>query len=161
MKSILCATAIVFAMTGAENAANAGNSTVWQGEIFVTTATSQCASGGIIVGDSYRTILAPKNLPGNTTSDQLAVFFPRATSLIVPKSGTLNGATSVTTTVILPNASLWTESPTGQSYAVSPTTITKTTPSVTISATISHFWLDGCSVKLSGNLPLRPGHLQF
>jgi hypothetical protein len=158
MKYTLTTAALVLAMTVA---ADAADPTVWQGEMFVSTATPQCTSAGIIVGDSYRAIFAPKGLPDSPTSDQIAFFFPRATAQIVPKSGTLNGAKSVTVTAILPSASLWTESPTGHSYTVSPTTIKATTPSVTITATMSKFWLSGCSTTLSGNLSRRPGNLQF
>jgi hypothetical protein len=75
MKSTLTATAIAIAMTAAPAASTP---TVWQGDMFIKTASSACSTAGTNVGDFSQVIFAPKGLPGNSTSsDQIAVFFPR------------------------------------------------------------------------------------
>ena len=68
MKYALAAAGTVLAIT----AANA--ETVWQGDIFVTSATSACASAGASVGDDRQAIFAPRTLPGNGSSDQIVIF---------------------------------------------------------------------------------------
>jgi hypothetical protein len=65
MKYALTTAALVLAMTAT---ANAADPTLWQGDMFVTTATPQCTGGGIIVGDSYRAIFAPRLAFGCTLS---------------------------------------------------------------------------------------------
>jgi hypothetical protein len=155
MKYTLTTAALVLAMTAAADAA-----TLWQGDMFISTATSACSSVGTNAGDFVQAVFAPKKLQGNsTTSDQFAIFRPRGSAAqIVPKSGTLNGATTFTLTVI-ENAAVHTISETTSPITVSPATITATTPTVTITWAQAGWDTTGCNVTLQGILARRPGSL--
>jgi len=160
MKYTFAATAIVLA-TAAASAASTSSPPIWQGDLFITTAstsTAACNGAGIATGGVVQAIFAAKNLP-NIPSDQLAVFFPGGSAhQIVPKSGTsLNGATSVTITHIKHDASLKTEIVTlpGAIKISSPASGTQS-----LTVPVSDLGATGCNVTFNGVLIPRPGSLQ-
>ncbi len=159
MKCTLAATAIVLATAAAANAA-----TLWQGDLFITTASNGCPSLGTNVGDFAQVIFAPQGLPGNST-DQLSAFFPRgaATQIEPASGGSLNKATSYNLTNIdLNNANTATVPQSALNIKVTPYPV-KAGNVVTISFSIANFYSsnNACSVTLSGTLIQRPGNLPY
>lgn len=157
MRSILATTAIVLTMTAAADA-----STLWEGDLFIAAANTACATVGVSAGDFWQAVFAPKNLTGNSkTSDQFAVFRPRGSAAqITPNTGTLNGSTVVTMTVI-ENAAVKTNKDVTFSPAIKvvPATITATTPSVEVTMAVTGLDGVGCNVTFHGILAHRPGNL--
>ena len=158
MKYALAAAGTVLAITAAANA-----ETVWQGDIFVTSATSACASVGVSVGDDRQAIFAPGTLPGNGSSDQIAIFRPRGSAtLLVRLSGTLDKATSFQYYAINHSATQAQGTYQNQGpFAVTPPKISATNmPSV---VTVTYSWknngVTNCNMTLTGNLTRRPGNL--
>ncbi len=154
MKYILAAAAVAFATTSA-------NAAVWQGQLFIMTATSACNARGTNAGDFSQAVYSPLGKVGNGgTQDQLAIFFPRGSAfLVVPAlGGALNKATKVNVTAINSNA-------TGGPATWSVTALTVTQPvqagtPVKISFGVSNFLsVSGCTVTLSGTLAPRPVNL--
>jgi len=159
MKYTLATATATLALTAAANAA-----TVWQGDMFVATATSACGSAGINAGDFWQAIFAPKGLPGNNaSSDQFALFHPHGfAAQIVPKSGTLDKAIAITLTTIRSDATTKINASAGNhSFTVSPPAPSTGTASVTISWTQTDWFTTGCNVTLNGVLVRRPGDLQL
>ena len=157
MKYTFAAAAVILATCNA--VATAG--TLWQGDLFVTTATSACYTKGTNAGDFSQAVYSPLGKVGNGgAQDQLAIFFPRGSALlVVPASGgTLNKATTVNVTTINSNA-------TGGTATWSVTGLTVSQPvqagvPVKISFGVSNFLsVSGCNVSLSGTLAPKPANL--
>ncbi len=149
------------AMTAAAGAATAP--TVWEGEVFTTLATGACVAAGNNVGDFSQTIFAPGGLPGNGASDVIAFFTPRGGAVqFQPTTGTLGTAATFNMTIlghdassaVIPNVTL------GQIFTVTPSTISSTTPAITLTGTYSNFWgIAGCDITFQGTMQKRPGTL--
>lgn len=157
MKYIFAAAAAILATSSV--VANAG--ALWQGDLFVTSATTACNSKGTNAGDFSQAVYSPLGDAGNGgTQDRLAIFFPRGTAfLVVPASGgTLNNATKVNVTAIHSNA-------TGGSATWSVSGLAVSQPvqagvPVKISFGLSNFLgVSGCNVSLSGTLAPKPANL--
>ncbi len=158
MKKTLVATAIALAATAA---ANATTPAIWQGDLFITTASTSaatlCNSVGISTGDVVQAIFAPKN--ASTSSDELAVFFPGGSAhQLVPqgKATALANATNVIITHIQHNAGLKTENVTLPA-AIKISSPTSGTQSLTVS--VANLGTTGCNVTFNGILVPRPGNL--
>ncbi len=161
MKYTLAAAALLLSATAAGAATSSG--TVWQGDLFIQTATSQCNAQGTIAGDFAQAVYAPMGAPGNNPSqDQLAIFLPRGSAfLFVPSlGGPLNKASNVNITTISSTA-------TSGSSSGQPVTALKVSASVvsgfhvrTISFGLSNFLgISGCNVTISGTLYQRSVNL--
>lgn len=167
MKYGLTTTAIALAMSVAANAATTIPPTLWVGDMFITvdstSASGACGGAGIATGDSVQAIFAPKNLPGNsTTTDQFSAFFRRGSAiLIVPSSGTFSSTTSQNSAfTVIDGVTTLNKTSTMKPVSVSPAElkIIATTPSVTISFSVSGFLVSGCNATFKGALGLRPGN---
>ncbi len=163
MKHTIAAVILSLATTAPANAAATTTPpTIWQGDIFAASVSTSCS--GISVGDYFgQAIYAPGGLPGNSSTDQLAVFGAKAqANQWQPATGsTLSGAKSFNSWNIDNLAEVTSKQNTsGPSFKITPSTISSNTPTVTLTASKNNFNnITGCDVTFKGALGKRPGTL--
>ncbi len=148
MKSILTATAIVFAMTGAANA-----TIVWKGDIFVKSAKcSAPGSGAGAPGDFAEAMFVPKVL-NNAKQDLLLGSSIKGIGAMqwapTQTSGLLHGTKAVVINAV-DTGGYWTRQFPTSAFTVQPSSPTNTTTSVNLTFTFTQ--PDGCIVTMSGIL---------
>jgi hypothetical protein len=132
---------------------------VWQGFLFVTSATSTCTTDEVTAVDDYYTSVYRPNIappPTNQAKAALSISFGRGIALLEAPGSTLRGSVNATSTLIGSRAELFTTS-SPVDLKITPAKITASTPVVQISGTIANF-LNGtsCNVAVNGVFGLRP-----
>lgn len=151
MKSNILALTLLLAIGGAASAEE--KRVVWQGEIMVTGVSPGCAASKDKVGDNYLSIFQPENnatITINTALNYLS-FYGRRSAFSVRFSNLANGA---------PHNAIKIGGHGGQSLAakgiltnisVSPPTVTATTPTLVIDATVTNWFVQqGCTATIRG-----------
>ena len=164
MKYTLTTTVIALAMSATANAANTTTTpTLWSGDMFITvnagSTAGACGGVGIATGDVVQAIFAPKALSGNASLDHFSLFFRRGSAIqIVPTSGTLSSTQIQSATItVIDGIKTKNKSTTIPPFTVTPSTISTSTPWVTISFQIAGFLATGCNVTFNGAVGPRPG----
>ena len=164
MKYTITAVILSLATAAPASAAATTPPTIWQGDIFVASATSSCTT--VTVGNRFaQVIYAPANLPGNGGTDQIAVFSDGPKNQAVqwqPVPGpTLNGATSFNIWHIDNLAEvIQSQNTSGPTFTIKPSTISSNTGPITFTLTSNNFNnTTGCDVTFKGALGKRPGTL--
>jgi hypothetical protein len=144
---------------GVSTAIGAQQPAVWQGDLFVTTITSTCASEDVTaVGDFYRSVYRPNIAPppDSQAKEALSLVGTRNAFILEATGKTLRGKASANTLVIFSRAEVG-SSTTTVDLKITPTKITPSTPSVEITGTINNYFDNtGCNITVVGALGLRP-----
>ena len=130
---------------------------VWQGDLFITTASAGCANDGIAVGDYFTAIYRPRNLVDNGPDTRLALVASRSAQRYEVTNAPLSGSGPYKGVFITSRANVQTWTGTFSAASVSPATPTATTQTVVIKATFTNFAdVVGCTATLKGSLGNRP-----
>ena len=164
MRSILLAGAALLTIAASPAAAI----TVWQGDLFITSAVSgtagACAAVNMSVGNFARGVFRPKGLGDNGTSDLLSWHFSASSGQIAtPANVALDGATSATVRIIYGSAgfnqfSNWTIS----GASVTPAAPLAGTATVVVQVTVQDIYSkrptqpSNCDVTFRGTLAKKP-----
>jgi hypothetical protein len=128
---------------------------IWQGDMFITSATQACATSGAAVADDFFTAVYRPNITGQS-QESLALFSGRAAWLLNAIEKSLRGRAVADSHVISSDATIHSSSATVV-LRIAPATIAPTTRVVTISGTLTGFFNNvGCDVGVSAALGLRP-----
>ena len=134
---------------------------VYQGTAFVT-GVAGCVSSNIPVGDAYVMLYRQLVEPNNTVYGGGIAFATErsSTSYVMPANQPLNAGKQVQTSVNAygESSKVGPFSYTGGfNLVISPSTLTATTPAVTIKGTVSNFFNNtGCTITIRAALALRP-----
>ncbi len=165
MKKTFAAAAAILAIGGAANAATLTTPSghfIWQGDMFVNTATPAANCTAFKVGQLVAQVMfAPKGLPNNDPAHDKLMWFPMGELTAqqwVPNTATglLNGATSIAASGV-DSGGLYTSTVDPSpitSFSVSPATIT-TVPAKLASSMVTVTFTavqKGCTATASGHL---------
>jgi hypothetical protein len=144
MKTKLLALAFVLALTSAASA-----KVNWQGEVMITALSAGCDPAMDLVGDSYLSTYLPQNLSDNGVNSWLAFFNRRSGWSIKFTSTAVNSAFS--STRISGRGNVTTGNGLLVSFSRAPATVTETTGTVSINATLSNWQgTAGCTATMKG-----------
>ena len=135
---------------------------VYQGGAFVTIANTSCTNNDIATGDYYTMIYRQDVRPGNTEYGGGIQFVNESSgvSYVMPARTPLNGGhqvqTSVTAYGLSSEAGPFNYRG-GFDLTISPTTLTATTPGVSITGSVTNFFdYPGCTISIRAFLALHP-----
>jgi len=157
MIKILAALFAMFAFTAGAEAQT--DTTVWQGNLFFTSATETCITNGVIAPDNFALAIYRPNLNGAHAQEGLSFVFPRSAFVVIAAgaNGSLRGKATAIGSFIGAHATLSGEYPTTVDLTITPRAITATTPLVQISGTINNFFdVVGCNATISSAMLPRP-----
>lgn len=129
---------------------------VWQGDMFITAASTACAADGWTINDYMRAVYRPANLVDNGIDSKLSLIGPRNAQRYLVANAAFAGSGTYQGVMITSRANLQSWTSTFSSATVMPTP-TATTQTVVVKATINNFGdVIGCKVTLRGSLGRRP-----
>jgi hypothetical protein len=131
--------------------------TVWQGDLFITSATSACTSFDINTASFFRAVYRPDIAPPPAGQAKEALSIVSGRSAVILEASTLRGKGAPSSIVIGSEAEFFGPETISVNLTITPSTIKATTPAVEISGSINNFFnISGCTVGVVGALGLRP-----
>jgi hypothetical protein len=131
---------------------------VWQGDLFILTASAACSGSGVVPNNFYRSVYRPNIAlpPKGQAPEALALSTQRSEFILEATGKTLRGKANASGTDVGSRAQVSTAATTVDLVIV-PAIIKANTLVVQISGTIRNLFNEtGCTVTVRGALGLRP-----
>jgi hypothetical protein len=128
---------------------------VWQGDLFISAATTQCASAGFAKDDFFRAVYRPANISDNGAAARLTLLTPRAAARIAATEGDFVRNGDYSGKFFSSRAGLleWDSTILTENIGA----VTETSPRVDVLLGMRNFTgVVGCSVTVRGTLTHRP-----
>jgi hypothetical protein len=145
------------ALAVADPAGAADPPAVWEGDLFVISATGACNPDGISAGSFYRAIYRPDIAapPPNQAKEALSLVSLRSAFILNAPGSTLRGSV-VADSVVIGGRATDSDSTAPVQLSITPAKITAKTGAVEISGSINNFFnIAGCTVNVAGILGPR------
>ena len=129
---------------------------VWQGDMFITAATTACAADGITANDFLRAVYRPRNLADNGVDTKLSLIGSRNAQRYFVANAPLTGTGNYEGILITSRANFqsWTGTFSGATVTPTPTATTQT---IVVKVTFKNYGdIVGCTATLKGSLGHRP-----
>jgi hypothetical protein len=154
MRALIAAALFVAPMSSAFAA-----QALWEGELYVETASAGCASDDVRTGffsSHYHAVFRPRNIGDNGTDTKLALYTPRS-AFTLSWVGKNYGNATVNGTEIGGSANAFPVTMTFSGTSMAPSSIAAATPTVVLKGKIKSFWNDpNCTVTFVAGLGRRP-----
>jgi hypothetical protein len=129
---------------------------VWQGDLFATAATTECAAVSWSVNEFARAIFRPANVTDNGPNSVLVVLGGRSAQRY-SVTGNLAGNGSYSATAIGSSTNIFSWNGAFSQASVKPAAPTATTVTLVVKARLANFFnVANCTLTLQGSLGKRP-----